>query len=137
MNLIPVSVVIPTLARPERVVRTIESLLAQDCVPAEIIVVDASLPLLDTTRLPASPSGVELRLLPAAERGAAAQRNQGVAASTQPFVLFADDDVDLEPGCLKTLWNVLQADSGLGACGAVITNQSYHPPGPTMRRAYA
>jgi hypothetical protein len=42
----------------------------------------------------------------------------GIAAATQPFILFADDDVDLEPGCLKILWDALQADPQLGACGA-------------------
>ena len=137
MSLVPVSAVIPTLGRPERVVRTLTGLLAQDCVPVEIIVIDASLPPLHSSRLPSTPGNVRIRLLPAVARGAALQRNQGVAASTQPFVLFVDDDVDLDPGCTKTLWDALQADPGLGAGGAVIINQSYHPPGRALRRAYA
>jgi glycosyltransferase involved in cell wall biosynthesis len=137
VKLIPVSAIIPTLGRPERVVRTIASLLGQECVPAEIIVVDATTPPLAADRLPLPPAGVRIHLLPAVQRGAAVQRNQAVAAATQPFVLFADDDIDLEPGCLTTLWDTVQADPKLGACGAVITNQDYHPPGRAMRRAYA
>jgi len=137
VNLIPATAVIPTLGRPDRLKRTVAGLLAQDTVPAEIIVVDATIPPMTPAGLPVPPAGVRLVCHPAVQRGAAAQRNQGVAAATQSFILFADDDIDLDPGCLAALWQAMQADAGLGACGVVITNQHYHPPGAAMRRIYA
>ncbi len=74
--------------------------------------------------------------LPATQRGAAAQRNQGVVAASQPFILFADDDVDLQPGCLDALWQAVQNDIRLGACGVVIVNQHYHSPGRLIRMVF-
>jgi len=118
-------------------VRTLASMLAQECVPAEIIIVDATVPPIDVALLPPVPTGVHIDRLAATQRGAAAQRNQGFAAATEAFVLFLDNDIDLEPGCLRILWDALQDDPALGACGAVITNQHYHPPGRVLRRAFA
>jgi GT2 family glycosyltransferase len=137
VNVIPASAVIPTLGRTERLRRTLASLFAQDVVPAEVIIVDATIPPVTPDRVPAPPPGVRLVCQPAALRGAAVQRNQGVAAATQPLILFTDDDVDLEPGCVSALWQAMEADARLGACGVVIANQHYHPPGRFMRRVYA
>lgn len=69
--------------------------------------------------------------------GAGAQRNEGVARSTQEFVLFADDDVVFEPGCLRALADALAADAGLGGVSALITNQQYHPLGKVSRVFYS
>lgn len=138
MSLLPVSTIIPTINRRGRLRQTLASLLAQEVRPAEIILIDASPVPVTANSLADLLAGVapapRLVCLIAAEKGAAVQRNQGVAAATQPYILFADDDVDLEPGCLATLWQALQDDAGLGGCGAVITNQFYHPPGPALRR---
>jgi GT2 family glycosyltransferase len=137
VNVIPASAVIPTLGRAGRLRRTLASLFAQEVVPAEIVIVDATIPAVTADSLPLPPAGVRLACQPAASRGAAVQRNQGVAAATQPFILFLDDDVDLEPGCVAALWTALETDPRLGACGVVISNQHYHPPGRFMRRVYA
>ncbi len=136
MTIIPASVIIPTLDRRERLNQTIASLLAQNVRPAEIIIVDASAPTTNTQDLPTPAEGIRLRCLGATTRGAAAQRNEGVAAATQPFILFADDDIDLEPDCLATLWQTLRDDPPVGGCSAVISNQSYHPPSRIMRWLY-
>ncbi len=140
MSLLPISTIIPTLDRPERLRRTLASLLAQEVHPAEIIIVDASPVPVEESALADLLAGLapapRLVCLRPTERGAAVQRNQGFAAATQPFILFADDDIDLEPGCVAALWQALQDDSGLGGCGAVITNQSYAPPGRAMRLIY-
>ena len=140
MPLLPISAIIPTLNRSARLQQTITSLLAQSVVPAEIIIIDASTPpenpgVLRQLAAHLIPAPLIIVLTPI-ERGAATQRNQGQASATQPFLLFLDDDVDLESGCVAALWSALQADDQLGGCGAVITNQFYNPPGPTMRRIF-
>lgn len=140
MSLLPLSTIIPTMGRVERLRRTLASLLAQEVRPAEIIIIDAS----PVPAVAADFAGLLGKISPASrivclsatERGAAVQRNQGFEAATQPFILFADDDIDLEPGCLAALWQAMQEDAQLGGCGVVITNQHYSPPGPIMRLVY-
>ncbi len=136
MTLIPVSTVIPTLDRRERLLLTVAGVLAQDMCPVEIIVIDASAAPVTAADLPLPPAGVRLCCQPASQRGAAAQRNQAVTCATQPFVLFLDNDIDLQPGCIAALWAILQANPRLGAAGAVLGNQHYHPPGRVLRLIY-
>jgi glycosyltransferase involved in cell wall biosynthesis len=69
--------------------------------------------------------------------GAAAQRNQGVATATQPFIWFFDDDILFEPECVARLWRAIEADPGLGGVNAMITNQRYQAPGRISRAVFA
>jgi GT2 family glycosyltransferase len=131
--ILPVSVLIPTLNRRERLVRTVEQLLALPRRPAEIIVVDASVDPVSLSDLPVPPDGVHVLCLSATRRGAAAQRNEAFRLSGQPFLLFSDDDVDCRGDTLGALWDELQRDPTLAACGVVLENQHYHPPGRLMR----
>ena len=65
----------------------------------------------------------------AKKRGAAVQRNQGLARATQPAIWFFDDDILFEPECVARLWSALQSDARLGGVSAMITNQRYRSPG--------
>lgn len=136
MKVRPISAVIPTLNRRERLCRTLAGLFAQEVVPAEVIVIDATVPPVTQDDLPPAPTGVRIVVLAPTQRGAAVQRNEGFSVATQPFILFADDDVDPEPGCIEILWDSLAADPRLGGCSAVATNQHYHAPGRVMRFLY-
>jgi len=141
-TLFPASGILPTRDRPTIALRTLQSLQSQSFFPAEIIVVDASTD--DRTHrvvseLAASVAGSGCRVVwQSAERlGAAAQRNQGVAAATQPFVLFFDDDVLFEPECMARLWRAMECDRQLGGVSAMITNQRYASPGAFSRTLFA
>lgn len=140
--LIPVSLIIPTAGRYERLTQTLRSVLAQDVQIREVLIIDgaAEAPKPDAMlaiAMLAWPVGVRVVTETASVCGAGAQRNQGMALSSEPFVWFLDDDVDLEAGCLAGLWQAMQDDERLGGCNAVITNQRYSPPGRTMRRFLA
>src|SRR6188768_648470 len=140
MTPLPISVIIPTLDRRNRLARTIASVLRQEVTPAEVIVIDASVAPVSIDELVDLGRQLQvatefIRIIPRV-RGAAAQRNAGFARASQPFVLFMDDDIDLGPGCLDLLWRTLHSDGRVGACGVVNTNQHYHPPGRLMRRIY-
>lgn len=140
-NTLPMSGVLPTRDRAEVLQRTLQSLAGQGPLPAEIIVVDASSDSRSREVVQEFSSVVavlncRVAWHAAEQAGAAAQRNQGVAAATQPFVLFFDDDVLFETGCLTRLWGALQSDSGLGGVNAMITNESYHPPGFISRSLF-
>jgi len=136
MDTMPVSAVIPTVNRTRSLRETLASLEKQGVFPAELIVVDASDDA--ATRDMLNASGLEgrvsrVRWIPAHRRGAAAQRNQGVAASTQPTIWFFDDDILFEPDCMRRLWRALHSDPKIGGVNAMIVNQRYHPPGVASR----
>jgi glycosyltransferase involved in cell wall biosynthesis len=140
-GVIPASAIIPTRDRAHILARTLNSLLDQDVLPAELIVVDASLD--PTTRreldglAARTARKCDIRWIPAETCGAAAQRNQGVSASTQPFVWFFDDDILFQPGCVSEIWNAIESDTGLGGVSAMILNQRYQPPGRISRTVFA
>jgi glycosyltransferase involved in cell wall biosynthesis len=133
---LPVSVVIPTWNRAAVLHRTLKSLASQTSQPAQIIVVDASED--GATRnlcveRPVPGLASEVVWHAAHIRGAASQRNQGVQQCRRSVIGFFDDDILFEPDCLARLWSALQSDAGLGGVNAMITNQSYQPPGRVSR----
>jgi len=126
----PISVIIPTASRAGALNRTLESLAAQEVSPTEILICDASVDLETKSLCEAvTTSAMQIRWMRSERRGAASQRNEAFAQASQPFVLFMDDDIRLEPGCLARLWQALQGNPALGGVNSMITNQSYHPPG--------
>lgn len=136
MQALPISAVIATRDRPEKLAGLFRTLRLQGRAAAEVVVVDASTD--DRTKAlcegAEAPSGT--RWFRARQPGAASQRNEGVALSAQPFVLFVDDDILIEPGSVDALWEAMSHDPGLGGANAIITNQGYHAPGRLSRLLY-
>jgi GT2 family glycosyltransferase len=135
MQILPIWAVIPTCGRSDRLLATVRSVLAQEVLPVGILIVDGgelAVELRDLSDL-ADRCGVRLKVEKAVRRGAGPQRNQGVSAAGGEFIWFLDDDVDLQPGCLKALWQAMETDDHLGGCNAAIINQNYHSPGRVLR----
>jgi GT2 family glycosyltransferase len=135
-ELIPISVVIPTMGRAAALRRTLESLATQLAQPAQIIVVDASTD--EATRnlcvdRPVHGLDSEIVWVAALTPGAASQRNQGVPECEHTVIGFFDDDVLFGPDCVARLWHALQSDAALGGVNAMITNQRYQAPGRVSR----
>jgi len=140
LEVLPVSAVVPTRQRAQVFARTLDSLCEQGVLPGELIVVDASddeatREVLASFGQAAGPA-CKVKYLRAERPGAAVQRNQGIAAVTQPFVWFMDDDILFEPECVSRLWRAMAADPQLGGVNAMITNQQYHPPGRVSRAVF-
>lgn len=137
-TIIPAAAIIPTRNRPVITVRTIQSVFDQDCVPQTIIVIDASdsddtlkgLATLDV------PRGVEIICKPAVIRGAAHQRAQALTLTTLPYVVFMDDDILLEPHCMRRVYEGFNAAPNVGGVNAMITNQQYTKPGRVTKFMY-
>jgi GT2 family glycosyltransferase len=127
-DVLPISAIVPTGSRSRQLQKVFESLAGQSAQPFEIIVVDSSkqnrTKEVCSTQIP----GLQARIgwLPAKLRGAAAQRNQGVAVANQPFIWFFDDDIVFKPECVRRLWDAIQSDQQLGGVNSTIVNQSYH-----------
>ena len=139
-EVLPVSAVIPTFNRPHSLQRTLDSLVAQNALPAQLIVIDGS--QAEETRMVveawAAAVGSQCQVVyqRAFQLGAAVQRNQGVAIAAQPFIWFFDDDILFESDCVKRLWAAIKSDEALGGVNAMITNQSYAAPGLTTRTLF-
>lgn len=138
--ILPVSAVVPTVDRANVLRRTLQSLAQQEVLPSELIIIDGSRE--DDTRAvidhwaSSVGAGCEIVYQRASKLGAATQRNQGVAAATQPFIWFFDDDILFEPHCVARLWQAMENDKTLGGVNAMITNQRYLPPGFVSRSLF-
>ena len=132
VEIIPVSVIIPTRNRAVVLRRTLESLAAQSSQPAQVILVDGSKEE-PTYQLCVEEviSGLvsEVVWQPARTIGAGSQRNEGFQTCREGVIGFFDDDIVFEAGCVARLWRALQSDPSLGGVSAMITNQHYHQPG--------
>lgn len=129
------SLVIPTRNRRERLLQTLSSLACQSCGPEEVIVVDAG----DDVTLPAqltadwSSAFARFSAFRATQRGAAIQRNEGVAMATGNVIGFCDDDVDFAPECIARLRDFLSSHPDFGGVAATVTNQAPRRVGKLTR----
>lgn len=132
---LPISAIVPTRDRPAAFTRMLVSLANQSAQPLEMIVVDASTnrETEAVCRTPVPGLTTTLHYYSATAIGAACQRNQAIAHSCQPVILFCDDDILFEPECVQRLWAALQSDWALGGVNAMITNQQYGSPSRISR----
>ncbi len=101
-----VAVVVPCYNAAAHVGSALAAVLAQTCPPVEIVVVDDG--SRDSSRdVVAGIAGV--RLLAQPNRGAAAARNAGIAATTAPLLAFLDADDIWSPDSLAQRLAVLAA----------------------------
>lgn len=131
IRILPVTAIIPTANRRKVLTQTLESFAMQNFQPVEIIIVDASenanTVFYEDSKIPELKS--KLIIYTANQKGAAIQRSEGLKYATSPFILFADDDIILEEGCIEMLWKCLASNELAGASNALVTNQHYCVPG--------
>jgi len=135
---IPVSAVVPTRDRSEVLGLMLNSLAQQSHQPIEMIVVDASSSTSTEAICQQAVPGLQTRILheKAISAGAAIQRNQALPHCSQDAILFLDDDIVFQPGCIARLWEALQSDAQIGGANAMIVNQRYQPPGRVSRTLF-
>lgn len=101
------SFVIATRNRPNDLLTTVRSLVAQTVLPAELVIVDSSDETPTRTEIEAlcSSAGIKLDFHHPAPRGLTVQRNVGIDRSSGDPVFFVDDDVWLDPDCHEEVLN--------------------------------
>jgi GT2 family glycosyltransferase len=98
----PASLIIPSVNRGRLLVETVDSVLAGDEVPAEIIIVDQSDRGSDELAARDSPR-CDVRYVWTREVGASRARNTGIRLARHALLGFIDDDIRVAPdwfGCL-------------------------------------
>jgi cellulose synthase/poly-beta-1,6-N-acetylglucosamine synthase-like glycosyltransferase len=106
-----VSIIIPTLSRPEDLRKLLHSILKQTTLPKEVIVVDDSEDrktndIVEKMRVDFSMKNVLLKYTRGGgktKKGIALARNIGLSHSSGEIVLFLDDDVILDKDYLKEI----------------------------------
>lgn len=123
-----ISAIVPTVGRPQSLAKLLESLAQQDRKPDEVIVADcsASREVCDLAGDPAwRHRGLQVRYLHVAPANAVGQRKAAIAAASGDRFLLLDDDVVLAPDCVQHLATALDADPGVAATCADVTNETW------------
>ena len=121
---------IATVGRAEALASCLDSLALQTHRPAEIIVVHSGD---DTgTRVVCERDwqsrGLTVLYQPYPHKSAALQRDFAVRRTTQPLILFSDDDVEFETDFIERLFEVLASDAAIGAAMGRVVNQTIAVP---------
>lgn len=122
---IDISVVIPTLGRRDRLVRTFRALEKQTIPPTSFEVIVASDPsgkeTRDTAELVSRRYSFQARHLVASSAGASAARNAGWTSASAPIVLFLGDDILASPRLLEAHleWHRQRGGPQVGVLGRV------------------
>ncbi|WP_330632552.1 glycosyltransferase family 2 protein [Halocatena halophila] len=86
----PVSVLIPTMDRPERLRRALESVSKQTVKPAEVLVIDGS--ATDQAKSIIDEFDLNITYVRQHGRGLSNARNLGIEESSKEYIAFLDDD---------------------------------------------
>jgi GT2 family glycosyltransferase len=128
--MIPASVVICSRNRPRFLLEAVESVLAGDALPVEILVIDQSDAEHPQLARMGQVRGCKVRYLRAPPRGVSHARNLGCRAATQSVVAYTDDDVLVTRGWLAALVGAVGDPGGREvATGRVLATESEVPGG--------
>ncbi len=127
----PISVIVPTIGRPESLSELLASLTAQTFKVKEVVVADGG----ETQAIKSlctdphwSEAGLNIHWIPVAPPNAVRQREAAIRASRGEFLLLLDDDVVLEPNCVAELFTLLKDNPDVVAVTADFNNQSWSQP---------
>jgi glycosyltransferase involved in cell wall biosynthesis len=125
-----ISVIVPTIGRPESLTALLESLTAQTVKVQEVIVADGS--ETDAIRsICASQRWQQAKLhihYICVSPNAVRQREAAINISQGEFLLLLDDDVVLEPQCVQHMVALLKTNQNVVGIIADYNNQSWSQP---------
>lgn len=127
----PVSVIVPTIGRPCSLTALLESLSRQTICLHEVIVADGSEGD-ETARIAANPcwaaAGLAVKRIVVSPPNAVRQREEAIRVSDGKFLLLLDDDVVLEPQCVRCMLDLIESGSGVVGVFADFNNQRWPQP---------
>lgn len=135
------SVVTPTLGRPEEVGELLENLGRQTVLPDELLLVDAAPEGDERTQNVVDEMKADLPFVCRHIRhggGTAIQRNVGIEGADGDFIAFVDDDIRLESDFFEEMLGVFEDDpqGEVGGVVGYITNQHLDPASSPRWRWY-
>ncbi|HEX8141812.1 MAG TPA: glycosyltransferase [Pyrinomonadaceae bacterium] len=126
-----ISVIVPTIGRPESLRNLLQSLSIQTVKVSEVIVADGS-STIETEAVINDPqwrqAGLIIRHLQVQPPNAVRQREAAICESVGELLLLLDDDVVLEPDCVEQLAQAMTDGSEVVAVTADLKNESWSRP---------
>ncbi len=128
LNMITLSVVIPTKDREEALLECVDSIINQFMKPVEVLIMDdgqISESVKEIMRQSLSKNGISLKYFKKETIGLADSKNLGAKESQGQIVLFLDDDVVLEQDYIENIvkvWAQRWSESNLAGVAGVIIN---------------
>ncbi len=111
-NILPISVLIPTLNRPETLEKTLDSYLSCDNIPAQIVVVDQSQDSLMAEKIKKlterDNGGTKILYVFRDEPSSSGARNTALKYAENEIIVFSDDDVDVYNDTLLNVYNLFK-----------------------------
>lgn len=105
---VPISVIIPAFGRQDLLDEAVSSIMQQESLPHELIVVDDGSPMPLVVPAGARDASLQIRLIRHdVNRGAAAARNTGLSAAQSDWIAFLDSDDRLLPDSLRSRWSLI------------------------------
>ncbi len=127
-NVIPISVIIPTLNRHETLIQTVQSLCKGDSIPKEIIIIDQSIIAINKKEF-GKQNGVHILIEHTTIASSTHARNIGIEKASEEFLLFCDDDILINERTLTNLYKCISnSDTALVAAIHYRDNAFYEGP---------
>jgi GT2 family glycosyltransferase len=126
-----VSVIVPTIGRPASLRTLLETLVTQTAMPAEVLVADGS-DNDETARIVSEPQwlqrGIVIRNIRVTPPNAVRQRVAAINVSRGDYLLFLDDDVELEARCIEEMLRGMASAPDVVAAVADFSNERWSGP---------
>lgn len=128
-HILPISVIIPTLNRPDSLQKTLRSFMDGSFVPNEFIIVDQSTDVQlksETKRCTEEfVDGIHFKYIFLDQPSSTKARNAGIEKVCNEIIVFSDDDVELHKDTIENLYNIMTRND-VSMIGALDDNTVYH-----------
>lgn len=125
-TIVPISVVIPTLNRPQTLKTTLESMLSVNTVPAQLIIVDQSQQdslRKETQKVSDRYAGtIDVQYIFQETPSSTKARNKGMEYANQPVIVFCDDDVKVKSNTFSEVATIM-SDSAISMIAGIDLNE--------------
>ena len=126
-KIVPVSVLIPTMNRPNALKRTLDGYLNAECIPCQIVIVDQSVNESDSVaikKILSEINDVEIIYLYQENPSLTKARNNAFKLATQEIIICSDDDIDVYSDTVKKVYRLMSNDSALAMIAGLDDNMS-------------
>lgn len=126
-NIVPVSVLIPTMNRPNALKRTLDGYLNAEFIPSQIVIVDQSVNEADSAEIKkilAMINDTEITYLYQNVPSLTKARNNAFKLATQEIIICSDDDIDVYSDTVKKVYKLMSSDSSLAMIAGVDDNMA-------------
>ena len=118
-----VSIVLVSYNRPQYLASAIETALAQTWPNVELIVVDNRSPASDRIAHIVARYPAVRAIVHSDNRGFTGGMNTGIAAARGRYVYLTEDDIEMDPRCIASLVDYLEAHAAVGLAGPIMLNR--------------